>query len=264
MKTNQRGPVSEGPQFAGNSIFEASATQLYKVGTKLELDDGRTFRYAKAGATALVQAYMAQAAVPLAKTINVVQASHAQAAGDRGKIRCLVTTGGIAASEAWTVDDGLAGGYLQCVKVSPSVLGDIYTIASSKMISETIIELELTTPWRNAMLATGEVTLTMNKFFATVVVPKGTGTAVAVGVPACAVTANYWYWSQTKGPASLIVDTGDTIVAGQYVGNPRTAAVDGACGPSTTVTTEILREVWGTAIRVSTAGEPALVDLCLE
>ena len=152
-----------------------------------------------------------------------------------------------------------------CNKVSPAVLGDIYGIVASKLQStDTLRDLKLSTPWRNAMLATGEISLNYNAFFKTVVHPTTTATAPVAGVPLCPVAIGYYYWSQVKGPAPVMVDTGDTIEIGSYVGCPRTNAVAGACGPVTTVTTEQLRTVWGRAMSIAAADEPALINLCIE
>jgi hypothetical protein len=199
---------------------------------------------------------MTQSAVQESKAFEIAQTGHAQVAGNR-EINILVTTGSAAG------DNDFAGGYLVCNKVSPAVVGDIYTIAASKLDStDTILHLLLDTPWRNAMLATGEVSLNYNRQFKTIVMPATTATAQPAGVPLCAVAANYYYWNQTKGPAPLIVDTGDTVVIGSYVGIPATNAVAGACGVATA--TAFAFPIYGRCMSVAAAGEPAIVDLCLE
>jgi hypothetical protein len=78
-------------------------------------------------------------------------------------------------------------------------------------------------------------------------------------VPLIGVTIAYYYWSQTVGPAPVIVDTGETIVVGQPVGLPATSAVPGACGVNVTITTR-----WGRVMFVAAAAEAALIDLQLE
>jgi hypothetical protein len=241
-----------------DGLYTADATQRFVLGTKYETWDGRKFRYAKAGATALVQAYMNQSAVQESKMVEIAQTAYAQAVGNTA-ITVLCTTGSAAG------EDDFSGGYLVCNKVSPAVLGDIYGIVSSKLqTTDTKLDLVLDTPWRNAMLATGEISLTYSRWFKSVVTPTATSTSCVNGVALCPVPIGYYYWSQVKGPCPLIVDTGDTVEISSYVGNPRTSAVAGACGPITTVTTEQLRTIWGRVMSIAAAGEPAMVDLMLE
>jgi len=246
------GDVSEPLQ----SIYESSVTQNYMLGTKFEANDGRVFRYSKAGGTALVQAYMTQTAVKDSKFVEIAQTGHAQAVGYK-QISVLCTTGSAAG------ENDFSGGWLVCNKVSPAVLGDIYHIAASKLQStDTILDLELTTPWRTAMLATGEISLNYSRFFKTVVLPATTATAQPAGVPLCAVPIGYYYWSQVKGPAPVVKDAGDTLVIGAYAGVPATDAAAGTCGNATA--TAYAFPVYGRVMSLGDDSEPALIDLCLE
>jgi len=259
-------PVSGSPMdFAGSTEFgpfTADVTQRHAIGRLFETWDGRRFRYSKAGAVALVQSLMTQGPVPSAKQIGQVQTGYGMSVGDKDNIRCLVTTGGIAGGEAWTVENALAGGFLICHSVSPAVLGDYYMIVKSKMYDETHIDIWLDTPIRNAIGATGLITLMQSKFNSTVVAVKTTLTARAVGVPICPVPAGYYYWGQTKGPCPMIVDTGDTITVGAKVGVPATNAVAGTCGAATA--TLYAFPIYGTCLQVSTGDTTALIDLELE
>jgi hypothetical protein len=245
-------------------IYESSASQKYVLGTKLEMPDGRVFRYAKAGGTALVQARMTQSGVTSAAHYTAIpQTGYARAVGQTD-ITALVATGAIAGTATGYEENAFSGGWLVCNKVSPAVLGDIYGILASKMVDETHIDLKLASPWRNAMLATGEITLTVNKFFKTLVFAAYDATAQAAGVPLCAVPIGYYYWSQVKGPAPLLVDGSETMDIGQAVGCPVTLGTAGNGGPLITTTAEVLRRPWGTCMEIATDGEPALVDLFLE
>lgn len=252
------------PSIAQDDIFTASATQKLRLGTKLELKDGRVFRYAKAGAVALVQARMCQSGITGTSYYTaVVQNGYPRQVGDK-KFRILVATGSVANGGPGSGENDFSGGWLVCNKVSPAVLGDIYVIEKSKHISETVMEIEIATPWRNAMLATGEITLTVNKFCKTTVFAAYDSTAPAAGIPLGPVSAGYYYWSQTKGPAPLLVDGSETMDIGQMVGCPITLGTAGNGGPIITTTAEVLRRPWGTCMEIATDGEPSLVDLCLE
>jgi hypothetical protein len=243
-------------QTANVDVYTASATPQARLGFKFEDPFGRRFRYAKGGAVALVQAFMTQTAVQESKMVAIVQTGYAQAAGSK-RISVLCTTASASA------EDDFAGGWLVCNKVSPLPVGDIYPIISSKLQStDTILDLELATPWRNAMLVTGEVSLNYNMYFKTIVAIATTITAVPAGVPLCAVPAGYYYWSQTKGPAPLNKDAGDTLIIGAYAGIPATDAVAGTCGNATA--TGYAFPVYGRVMSIGDDNEPALIDLNLE
>ena len=255
------------PAMAKQSIYESSAVQKHMLGTKLDTGaEGRVFRYAKAAGTALVQALMNQSGVTDATYFSVIpQTAYPQVVGDRD-IRVLVVTGAIAGEKVGAAENAFSGGWLVCNKVSPAVLGDIYQIVASKMFDETHIDLKLATPWRNAMLATGEVTLTVNKFYFSTVFAAFAETAPANGVALCPVPANYFYWSQVKGPAPLMLDGSETFVIGEMVGCPATLGTPGAAGEFV-VAANAAHQPWGVCMEIANAGtgaEPGLVDLCLE
>jgi len=243
-------------------VFTADAVQRHALGRSYESWDGRKWRYSKAGGVALVQSLMCQQAVQTSKHIDEVQTAYGMAVGDKDQIRCLVTTGGIAASETFAQENALAGGFLSCHSVSPAVIGDYYMIVKSKMVSETLIDIWLDSPIRNAVAAAGHITLHPNKYFLTIVAVATTLTGRAVGVPNVPVPLNNFYWGQTKGPCTMIVDTGDTITIGAKVGVPATNAVAGACGAATA--TLFAFPIYGTCLQVSAGDTTALIDLELE
>lgn len=258
-----RGFVRE-PAVPHTAIYETSADQKFMLGTKLELADGRVFRYAKNGGVAAVQARMNQSGITGAAYYSaVVQTGYPRAVGDTD-IRVLVNTGSVANGGPGSGENDFSGGWLVCNKVSPAVLGDIYQIVASKHASETLLDLKLATRWRNAMLATGEITLTVNKFLKTTVFAAYDATAPAAGVALCPVPVSYYYWCQTKGPAPLLVDGSETYDIGQMVGCPITLGTAGDGGAHILTTAEVLRKPWGVCMEIATDGEPGLVDLMLE
>lgn len=235
-------------------IWTASATQNYPVGTMRQIPDGRRFRYSKAGASPITRALMQQTAVKDSKSIDITQTGHAQTAG-AASITVLVTTGG-----GWA-DNYFAGGIL--IVTTGANLGDSYPILTSKLqTDDTLLDLVLAEPLRNAIAATDKIAVLTSRWMGTVVVPTTTATAAAAGVPLVDVTAAYYYWAQTKGPAPLIVDTGDTLVVGGKAGIPGTNAVAGAAGVATA--TGFAYPIYGTVLWIGTAGEPAIVNLELE
>ena len=239
------GPGSEPKQ----TIFEESSTQEHRLGARY-IDGDRTFRYCKNAAVALGKAKMTQAQVVETKTTEIVQTGHAWAVGDvSGTI--LVTTGGTFALNEFT------DGWLFANKVA--AVGDIYRVIASKIQStDTIMDLELETAVRTAISVTTELSLIPNRFYDVVVFPTA-HTGYATGVPLIDITASYYFWAQTAGPAPLIVDTAETVVIGDTVGNAATTSVTGTCGVRVT-----LEQAWGNVLVVGAAAEPALVNLSID
>jgi hypothetical protein len=242
--------------------FTADDVQRHAIGKGFETWDGRRFRYAKNGAVALTQCLMTQGPVVSAKQVSEVQTAYGAAVGAQDAIRLLVTTGGIAAGEAWTVENALAGGFLVANSISPAVIGDYYMIVKSKMVSETLIDVWLDSPIRNAIGATGTVSLVQSKYNGVIVAPATTLTSQPAGVPLCPVPIGYYAWLQTKGPCPMITDTGDTLVVGSLAGVPATNAVAGAVGVTTA--TAYAFPVYGRVLQVGAADECSVIDLMIE
>lgn len=232
-------------------IHETSATQQYELGTRLVYPDGRMFRYAKNGGTALAKALMTTSEALVAAAIEELQSTYgASAAIGDYEIDVDVTTG-----TTW-VENEFAGGFLVVNKSTG--IGDIYKIVANKIdgSDDTLMRVLLDTPIRTALAATSEITMVKNRFRDVDVMPT-TAEGTPAGIPLVAVTANYYCWLQTAGYAPCTVDTGDTLVKGEPAGFPASPAVAGACGPIGADTDAF----WGYAVYVATAAETAILDL---
>ncbi len=232
------------------SLFQVSATQQHALGRRLELYDGRCFRYAKNGAVQLSPGLMCQSAAIPAELTNEVQTGYTTAVGDK-IIRVLVTTGN------GVTNNSLAGATL----VTQDGTGEAYayTIIGNRWItSDTVLELTLADRIRAATAATSEFTIVPNRY-SNVIVQPTTVTGVAVGVPNQIVPAGYYCWLQTKGLCPMVVDAGDTLVVGAAAGQPATYGTAGAVGIPAITT-----DIWGRTVFIGTAGETALIDLNLE
>jgi hypothetical protein len=243
-------------------IYTNDDTQRYSIGTLHETWDGKKFRYNQVGAANVAAGLMQASGVDTAKHIAIAQTGYAQVAGST-KVRCLVTTGGIAAGETFAQINALAGGSVSWyTDGTPSSLVQSNDVVSSVMISETIIELELATPIRRAVAATEYVILTPNKYFKTIVMPATTATSQAVGVAVTPLTAAYFGWLQTKGPCAMQVDTGDTMTIGALAGIPATDAIAGTAGAATS--TLYAFPIYGRVLQLGAADKYAIIDLMLE
>jgi hypothetical protein len=136
--------------------------------------------------------------------------------------------------------------------------GQVYQIKGND--AGTTGNIYLWDPLITALATTSEFTLIRNPFHSVVVAPT-TKAAPVAGVPLIDVTAAYFFWAQVKGPAPLLVDTGDTVVIGSWVGEPGTRADAGACG---VVGDDLTDNVWGVCMSARAATEYALVNLTLE
>ncbi len=234
---------------SAHTTWEESVTQNYVIGSKLRFTDGRVFRYCKAGASALVKGFMCQGPAVVSNYTDQVQTGHGIAVSlAAGNI--LITTGATPAANLF------AQGWL--VVNEGTGIGQVRKILTSGSHA-TIVPVTFTPALEAAIAVTDDCSLIQSPYVATIVMPVTTPTNVPVGIPPIAVTAAYYYWSQTGGPAACIVDTAETILIGQPVGLPGTSSVAGACGVNVTITTR-----WGPVLYVAAATDAALINLQLD
>jgi len=178
-------------------IHEISATAKHSVGALRLTADGRKFRYAKAGGT--LSAGKATVA-PQANADHVDEAITAAVAVGTSQLTLTVTAGTAIA------EDNLKGGFLQINDEAGE--GHQYLIDSNTAISSsgTDIVVTLVDPIRVALTTSSEFSLITNPFMD--VTSSATDENFCTGVCPMAVTDNYYFWSQTGGPAcALILDT---------------------------------------------------------
>ena len=236
-----------------DSLFTPTSGQKHALGRIMEADDGtgRMWRYCKNGSTALVQSYLVSSEAPSANGLEIVQTGYTMSVGDI-RFDMLLTTGNNYS------DHELADGWLYVNKVA-TILGDQYLIKDNWWkTSDTVMTVEIADQAgiRHAIAATHELSVVKSPCRDVVVTPT-TQAAIIVGVPNVAVTANYYFWAQYKGPCTVIVDTGETIVIGEPCGYPATPNVAGAIGPIGADTDTYI----GNAMTVGAAAEPSLVML---
>ena len=228
-------------------VYAESAAALATIGTRLRMKDGREFIYCRNGAAEIGIAKMGQAEAPTGNWNEVAQASHGWSVGD--------TSGSIVLTGTAPAVNEFAEGWMVVNKGTG--IGQCYRI-STNTSHATLPSISLYDPIITAFPEGSEVTIIKSNFADTIVVATGGLTAVAVGVPLITVTACYYYWSQVKGPAPLIVDTDETVIIGLPVTCPATCAVAGTCGPAVT-----LENHYGHCMFVAAAAEPAVVNLDL-
>jgi len=220
------------PQVAAQPIFSSSSVQMHALGEKMVTPDGRSFRYAKCGGTALVPGKLYQAPAEVTNHQDVVPAATAI-----GATSVTVTLGNTAATA-----NQYAGGYL-VVTVTPGQ-GYSYLISSHPAAdASATLTLSLVDPILVALTASSNCDLVSNAYNAVVVNPT-TATSCVAGAAVYPVAASEFGWLQVGGVCPLLVDD-QTIVVGTNVAASNQAA--GAIEPHTGVQQIVGRAVTGGA-----------------
>lgn len=244
---------------------EHGTTQKYAIGTRLELADGRVFRYSKAGtggvqsewgAANLQQAY-SSAALP-------TQVGNAGKAGQNKITVTILATAGVAGDGVLAVNE-LAGGYCH-VRNGNSEHPESFMILSHAAKTSGAGALTLTLDQNLHDVATAsddyhEVFANPYRFLQGSSSGEG---ASFLGIPAITCAVNHYFWLQTRGPC-WITSNGDTgkIAGGREV----YFAADGSCRTlGATVETLLPLQRAGFCIDANTVGSAnsPLVMLQLE
>lgn len=193
--------------FSGN-IRSNSDVQLHDLGAKVVANDGREWRYCKAGGSALVAGKVYDAPAIVANHTNISVASAAAV----GATQVTVTLGATAATA-----NQYAGGVMVVNDVDGE--GNTYTIKSHPAASggaSLVLTLEDEEPILVALTTNSQVTLVANQYNG-VVIHATTEASVPVGVATYPITASYFGWIQTRGVVSCLCNAtttlGDSVAA---------------------------------------------------
>lgn len=201
----------------GQAIFAISATKKEEIGTLRITQNGNKYRYARAGGTALSAGKMGQPTAIAAHVTNEAS-PNAVAIGERS----LEFTAGGAVTYA---EDYFAGGALHVNDAAGE--GHAYPIKSSAAVAAgTAMYVILEQGIKVALTTSSELTLVHSPWMA--VIEAAVEENIACGIPPLAVTASYYYWAQTGGPA-IGLHTGATIAIG--TGLILSASVEGGLDP---------------------------------
>lgn len=196
-------------------ILDMSATQKYPLGTRYAKNDGRVFRYAKAGAADLVAGNLiSSAALNGGKT--TVQTDLTPSAAAAGTYAVSVT---IDTTEQ--PKDTFKNGWLAVTDGdAANAMGDLYLIKSHPLSATTLV-LTLYEPLKRAITASSRISL-LGNIYKDVIQCAATPTGIIVGVCPTVVTTLYYCWLQTWGIANVLaggaIAAGLDIVAGTGAG----------------------------------------------
>ena len=217
--------------------FAESATQKYPLGTKL-INGERVWRYCKNSAAALtIVGSPIQSAVSVHSDIDedLVVAASAGETYAIGSYDITLTNTTNTDAAPWTTADGGKDGYVyvnggtgigQCRKIK----GHTAATDQATMI------IYLYEPWNVAIVAgNSECGLVQNPYSNVVVSGASTGNMMPIGVNPLAVTASYYFWAQTGGPAAVVCHA--AIALGTWAVTGTTA---GEIDPGSATTTEFI------------------------
>jgi len=255
--TYRRNRIVEPSQLlAAEDIFHPHATQKYMLGAILDLNDGRRFRYCEEDGTGLAFGYMTQAVAGTANWQLQAQTNgRIWSVGDESIVVTLAAT--VAAHDLRNgyllTEDGTGEGQLYMIKDND--------VGTSNATSGYDVRLYLADAGGIRVLtATSlEVTVVKNKY-KDVCLFKTNQTGVATGVALATVTANYFFWAQTRGPCPMVQDDTDQPVVGDYACQSDSAA--GTAAVPAAIADDI---IFGTVLHAAaTAGDYCIVDLAIE
>jgi len=204
------------PMIAGSPFYDYTENPTQSLGAKVVTENGRIFRYVKAGATALVTGDLYAAPSTVANHTNLTPT----AANVIGSTSVTVTLGATAATA-----NQYAGGLL--VIATGTGAGYAYEIDSHPAAAlSTTLTLTLKDPIRVATTtATSKIDLIANPFNG-VIIAATTATAHPVGVAVSVIPANYYGWVQSGGLCPILDDGNIAVGQACVQSNGTTGAVE--------------------------------------
>lgn len=214
--------ADHGQTTVAQNIYEQSATALHKIGSRLVLGD-RVFRYALAGASALIAGQLCESAAFGGSSATIQRDLVVATTGAVGSRTVVVTL----ATDAATLDQ-YADGYLtvydgtvatglgQCYKIKGNSVGTAGGNCTITLYDDIVVIITA---------GTAKVTLNTNPY-KNVLISAATPVGFPVGVPLIAVTAAYYCWLQTWGPACVLVNGTVTLETALGRGTTTAGSVD--------------------------------------
>lgn len=233
-----------GPVVVAQGLFTESSTALHNLGEIVHSNDGRAYRYAQAGGTALVAGNLQQSPAQDTGDHNLAIAAAAIGASS------IVTT-----STVTVLVNQYAGGF--AIIADDAGEGHIYGISGHAVATAAVVTINLKDEIKIALTTATTVDLIKNPYDGVIVSPT-TESSSNAGVAVFAVTAEYYGWLQVKGPASVLADgtitVGTDVKSSDNVAGSVEVIADGAA--------ELLSSV-GTAIIAATDTEYAAINLTM-
>lgn len=242
--------LSSHPVALSGSFFRSTASPDHAIGQLGKSEDGRTYRYVKAGAVDLVAGNVLQS--PAIVALHLANTPPAVAVGATS---FAYTPGATAAAANFYAD-----GFLQ-VDTTPGN-GYTYGIAGHAAITASTaftLNLKVDDPIQVALTTSSRVGLIANPYAGVIQMPVTTATGSLVGVASYIITASQYGWVQTGGMASVLI--AGTPALGAAVMAP--GAVAGAAEVIVAAGTLIVAQFVGHMAQVGVAGKNNFVRLTI-
>jgi len=200
-------------------ILDMSATQKYPLGCRFAKNDGRVFRYAKAGAADLVAGNLISAAT-LGGATTTAQVDLAIPT----EVPAGSMTIGVTSITTAQVKDRFKDGFVAITDGDAAgAMGDLYAIKGHAACGiDELLTLNLYEPTKRVITAAAAKAGVIGNIYNGVIQCAATPENIVLGVCPTVVTTLYYCWLQTWGIANVLaggaIACGLDIVAGPGVG----------------------------------------------
>lgn len=233
--------------YAGSSIQPGP----YLVGQIAWDANGKAFRYALAGASALVKGNLVQSPVSLGAPYQNMAVA---VAGKVGDTFLSVTNG-----TSTITSQQFEGGSISIYTAGTDLVGDEYTIigVTGTLTTGGALKVYTDRPLRYAVTTSATVNMMPSPFSGVIVAPTAL-TGIPVGIAVYEIPANQYGWIQTHGVAPYTAD-GSAVVVGAMLGQAQSVA-----GSLTLATAGAGYAVVGKALSTGASGKGAVAFLNID
>lgn len=199
-------------QASGQGLHTSSSTQYHQLGGTIFTNDGRAFRYCKAGGTSLVAGKLQQSSAEDTGLQNLTAV--AAAVGDLT----------IASTSTVTVTANEYAEGFALITVTPGV-GRIYKVKSHIAYTAAAPTFTLFDSIQVALTTTSRIDMIRNPYSAVIVNPT-TASSTPIGVAIHPITNAEFGWVQVGGVANVLADGALTVGTSVDASNGTAGAVE--------------------------------------
>ncbi len=249
--------------YGDEKVAQSAAIGSLPIGQEMILPDGRKFRHAKAGGTALVAGVVVSTSATAAGLGGVAGSGLVASATTTYNLSGATTVYLTTAKSAITANQ-FAGGFLNVQGPAASTyIGQVYKIKSNLSAATSAnlaITLEETDPLQVSFKAgTTTCSLRTNPYTNSIVFADAT--APPQGIVPTAVSASFYYWLQTNGVASAMQSATVAIAQDPFTADTALAgSITIASSAAASVTVDAYQPL-GWTLEAAAASEAILVDL---
>jgi hypothetical protein len=203
-------------------VITPTTNKIHKLGTRGELPDGRIFRYAQAGSTALVKGKLCQSEAPATRWENATL-SYLSTQWPSGSTEISTTWAYIPLtctkdSTLTVAKDYFQDGYIwakgtstECGQMMIVAKHDVCATSDTSIIPKVYFEDDA---FLSEAIDTASFVAMQKNVYDDVIETVSTNpTGLVVGVPNCDVSGTYYFWLQTWGACAVKQDAEVAVAA---------------------------------------------------